>query len=153
MVEPWSLPPAAAERDERCKGTIAGMGASLRCEIFPSDLDRTLRFYLEVLAFHVLRDQRDADPPYLALMRGDVHVGAVRRPPLSEPGVRRPPAGVELVLEVDDLENEHARIWATGWPLAEDLTWQPWCLRDFRLLDPDGYYWRITELARRKSPT
>jgi catechol 2,3-dioxygenase-like lactoylglutathione lyase family enzyme len=121
--------------------------AELRCEIFPSDLDRTLRFYVDVLAFGVVRDERDADPPYLALARGDVHVGAVPRPPVPDPGVRRPPVGVELVLEVDDVDAEHARVSATGWPLADDMTRRPWGLRDFRVLDADGYYWRITERA------
>jgi hypothetical protein len=26
----------------------------------------------------------------------------------------------------------------------EDVVTRPWGLRDCRLLDPDGYYWRIT---------
>ena len=126
------------------------MGARLRCEIFPSDVDRTLRFYVEVLAFDVLRDERRADPPYLGMRRADVHLGAVGGPPVAEPEARRPPTGVELVLEVDDVDAEHDRISGTGWPVAEDLTLRPWGLRDFRLLDPDGYYWRITELAPRE---
>ena len=125
------------------------MGARLRCEIFPSDVDRTLRFYVDVLAFDVVRDERQADPPYLAMRRADVHLGAVGRPPVAEPDTRRPPTGVELVLEVDDVDAEHVRISATGWPITEDLTLRPWGLWDFRLLDPDGYYWRITGLAPR----
>ncbi len=32
-----------------------------------------------------------------------------------------------------------------GWPLAADLQARPWGVRDFRLLDPAGYYLRITE--------
>ena len=128
------------------------MGARLRCEIFPNDLDRTLRFYVDVLGFDVVRDERDADPPYLAMTRGVVHVGAVAGPPIPDAGVRRPPVGVELVLEVDDLDGEHSRIRATGWPLVEDLIARPWGLRDFRLQDPDGYYWRVTELAARDDP-
>jgi uncharacterized glyoxalase superfamily protein PhnB len=48
------------------------------------------------------------------------------------------------VLEVDDLDEEYARVTAARWPLAEDLADRPWGLRDFRLLDPSGYYWRIT---------
>jgi len=59
----------------------------------------------------------------------------------------RPVTGVELVLEVDDLDEEHARVTVAGWPLAEDLADRPWGLRDFRLLDPSGYYWRITGRA------
>jgi len=34
--------------------------------------------------------------------------------------------------------------------LTEGLEARPWGLRDFRLLDPDGYYWRITERAARE---
>ncbi len=51
----------------------------------------------------------------------------------------------ELVLEVEDLDVDRARVDAAGWPVTEQITERPWGLRDFRLLDPDGYYWRITE--------
>jgi lactoylglutathione lyase len=60
---------------------------------------------------------------------------------------RLPPAGVELVLEVDDVVAERDRIGAAGWPLAEDLRNRPWGLKDFRVLDPAGYYLRITDRA------
>jgi lactoylglutathione lyase len=123
---------------------VAAVATNLRCEIFPSDLSRTLRFYVDLLGFDVVRDEREADPAYLAMRRGDVHVGAAARPPVPDPAVRRPPVGVELVLEVEDVAGERDRIAATGWPLDEDLILRPWGLRDFRLLDPDGYYWRIT---------
>jgi lactoylglutathione lyase len=36
---------------------------------------------------------------------------------------------------------------AAGWPLDDDLREQTWRLRDFRVLDPDGYYLRITNRA------
>lgn len=55
--------------------------------------------------------------------------------------------GVELVLEVDDLDEEYALVTAARWPLTEDLAGRPWGLRDFRLVDPSGYYWRITSRA------
>jgi lactoylglutathione lyase len=58
--------------------------------------------------------------------------------------VRRPPIGVELVLEVDDIVEERNRVVAHGWPLEEDLSVRPWGLTDFRLLDPSGYYLRLT---------
>ena len=32
--------------------------------------------------------------------------------------------------------------------MAEDLRARPWGLRDFRVLDPAGYYLRITDRAR-----
>jgi len=52
---------------------------------------------------------------------------------------------VELVLEVDDVEAELDRVRSRGWPIEEELTVRPWGLRDFRLLDPNGYYLRITQ--------
>jgi uncharacterized glyoxalase superfamily protein PhnB len=58
--------------------------------------------------------------------------------------MRRPPVGVELVVEVEDLDDALARVQAAEWPIDEELTTRPWGLRDFRLLDPSGYYWRIT---------
>jgi lactoylglutathione lyase len=52
--------------------------------------------------------------------------------------------GVELVLEVDDVGAARRKVAAAGWPVTADLMIQPWGLKDFRLLDPSGYYWRIT---------
>ncbi len=126
------------------------MPASLRCELFPADLDATVRFYRDVLAFDVVRDDRDGEIPYLALRRGAVHVGVVASGAAAS-GPRRPPVGVELVLEVDDLAADRARVAASGWPVEEDVTPRPWGLTDFRLVDPDGYYWRITDRVRQDS--
>ena len=91
-----------------------------------------------------MRDERDRQAPYLALRRGDVHLGAAQRAAVADEQQRRPPVGVELVPRVDDLEADRARVAAAGWPVAEDITPRPWGLRDFRLLDPDGWYWRLT---------
>jgi lactoylglutathione lyase len=120
--------------------------AQLRCEIFPSDLDATVEFYVRVLGFRLVRDERAAEQPYVALERGGVQLGAASRPPVAQPADRQPPTGVELVLEVADVEADRTRVTRCGWPLVEDLTTRPWGLRDFRLLDPDGYYWRITSV-------
>lgn len=124
------------------------MTATLRCEIFPADLDLTVDFYVRVLAFTLLRDERHDKVAYIYLRRGAVFVGALGVSGPAPDAARRPPVGVELVLEVDDLDAERERIVAAGWPLDDDLTEQPWGLRDFRLLDPDGYYWRITTHKR-----
>ncbi len=121
---------------------------SLRFEIFPEDLDLTADFYTHVLAFELVIDQRKQPHPYLALRRGAVRIGAAARPAGAHQRHRRPPTGVELVLEVDDVDAERDRVRSSGWTLEQDLSERPWGLRDFRLLDPDGYYLRITERAR-----
>jgi lactoylglutathione lyase len=124
------------------------MPMSARFEIFPVDLSATADFYTRVLRFELVGDRRGQADPYLALRRGSVRIGAALQPASGERRHRRPPTGVELVLEVDDILGEHDRVHAAGWPLEEDLTERPWGLRDFRVLDPDGYYLRITEGAR-----
>lgn len=124
------------------------MEMTLRFEIFPDDLDATVHFYTGVLGFTVVKDQRGEVSPYVSLKRGSVQVGAARRALRGDvQAARRPPAGVELVLEVDDVASERDRVVAAGWPLSEDLQDRPWGLRDFRILDPAGYYLRITGRA------
>jgi len=121
---------------------------TLRYEIFPQDLDAIVDFYARVLGFSVAKDQRGDPDAYVALSRGAVHVGAAQRAGPAVPAGRRPPVGVELVLEVDDIAAERDRVVAAGWPLEEDLQDRPWGLTDFRILDPAGYYLRITGRAQ-----
>jgi lactoylglutathione lyase len=124
------------------------MDMTLRFEIFPQDLDVIVDFYVRVLGFSVTKDQRGEPDAYVALRRGAVHVGAARRAGPALRAERRPPNGVELVLEVDDIAAERNRVVAAGWPLEEDLRDRPWGLTDFRILDPAGYYLRITGRAQ-----
>lgn len=120
---------------------------SLRFEIFPADLDATAEFYTRVLGFALVRDQRAASRPYLSLGRGDVRIGAAQAAGPADAAGRRPPTGVELVLEVDDVVAERDRVLAAGWRMDEDLQDRPWGLRDFRIVDPSGYYLRVTDRA------
>ena len=122
------------------------MAMSTRFEIFPADMDATADFYTRVLGFGLIGDRRDDAEPYMNLARDSVRIGVVGRPPLDDRQFefRRPPTGVEIVLEVDDVDGEHDRVQASGWPVAEDLQTRPWGLRDFRVYDPSGYYLRIT---------
>jgi lactoylglutathione lyase len=118
-----------------------------RFEIFPQDLDAIVDFYARVLGFSVTKDQRGEPAAYVGLSRGEVHIGAALRAGPKAPAGRRPPIGVELVLEVDDIAAERDRVVAAGWPLEEDLQDRPWGLTDFRILDPAGYYLRISSRA------
>jgi predicted enzyme related to lactoylglutathione lyase len=112
----------------------------LRIELFPADLDATVAFYTGVLGFAVERREQE----YAALERGTTRIGAAVRPRVADEAARRPPTGVEIVLEVADVAAERERVRRSGWPVVEDLAPRPWGLTDFRLLDPDGYYLRIS---------
>ena len=121
--------------------------ADLRFELFPADLERFRDFYTRVLRFEVLADRPDEDGPYLYLRRGNVRIGAVPAWEEVDPLVRSPPHGVEIVIEVGDLEAERDAITAAGYPLTEDIVERSWGLADFRVHDPDGYFLRFTTRA------
>ena len=91
------------------------------------------------------------------LAQGSVHVALNRRSDLPDGHSLRTEAGersglgVEIVLEVDDVAAMCQHVAAQKWPLAAGLRRQPWGLNDFRVSDPDGYYWRVT--SRRETAT
>lgn len=64
--------------------------------------------------------------------------------PIQLAAHERPGRGVEIVLEVDDVEAMHRHVVSENWPRSAELRRQPWRLTDFRVLDPNGYYWRVT---------
>lgn len=123
-------------------------GASLRMELFTGDLDKSVSFYTTVLGFAVERREKD----YAVMKRGTVELGlgiAGDLPPKHyfkpELMTQRRGLGVEIVIEVDDIEAELQHVTSASWPLLSELKKRPWGPRDFRLADPDGYYFRLTE--------
>lgn len=96
------------------------MSIELRLELFPADVDSTVAFYVGVLGFSITKDDRPTGGRYVAVRRDGVLVGLAEAPVAGDsPEARRPPTGVEIVVEVDDV----------------------------RVLDPDGYYLRFTNRA------
>lgn len=63
--------------------------------------------------------------------------------PLRAENGERLGLGIEIVMGVSDVESLHESIRAHGYSVSE-LVLQPWGLRDFRVMDPDGYYIRVT---------
>lgn len=117
--------------------------AALRIEIFCDDVTAVVDFYIRVLGFTVVKEQRDDTSRYIAVRRGSIRIGIAYRNDRINRAERRPPTGVEVVFEVNDVVAERDRV-AALWPLEEDLVDRPWGLTDFRVLDPAGYYVRLT---------
>jgi catechol 2,3-dioxygenase-like lactoylglutathione lyase family enzyme len=119
----------------------------LRVELFVRDVARSTAFYREVLGFETLRA---APSGYVSIGRDGAVLGlnAVAQLPPEHPARPRPGEpvgrGVEIVVVVDDVAALHARVTALGQADVSPLVTQPWGLTDFRLLDPDGYYLRLT---------
>jgi len=123
-------------------------GMSLRLELFVHDMDVAVAFYRDVLGFELLRQ----DDGYASIRSGGVTfgIGPIAKLPETDGYFTTSRladdrgAGVEIVLEVDDLAAYRVRVAAAGHPILEDVQARPWGLTDFRIADPDGYYLRIT---------
>ena len=117
----------------------------LRLELFVEDIDASLAFYTEVLGFEEI--ETGTTGTYRPLRRGGARISVqhVSTLPPDHPRVvyDHPGLGVEIVLEVEDVEALYRHV-KDRWPLADELMDRPWGLTDFRVFDPDGYYWRPT---------
>ena len=119
---------------------------TLRLELFVADIAVSRDFYTRVLNFSADNQHNEG---YTALRQGTVVLSLNRRSslpgdhPIYVAAQERPGRGVEIVLEVDDIEARYAHVRAQGWPISP-LQRQPWGLVDFRFSDPDGYYLRVT---------
>jgi catechol 2,3-dioxygenase-like lactoylglutathione lyase family enzyme len=120
---------------------------TLRLELFVNDLPASIDFYHRVLGFEIGSKNSDG---YTPITKGNVHLGLNLRSnlpdnhPIHSLANERSGRGIEIVLEVNDIEEVYEHIITQNWPLSDQLQYQPWGLKDFRVLDPDGYYLRIT---------
>jgi catechol 2,3-dioxygenase-like lactoylglutathione lyase family enzyme len=127
----------------------AGAGAWLRVELFVSELEPSVRFYQDVLGFE--RAARGLIGDYTVMRRGLAQIALQSHSHLGQKHPLKPREGerfgvcVELVVEVDDLDAAFERARAK-WPIETTLGLRPWGRRDFRVLDPDGFYVRVTSL-------
>jgi predicted enzyme related to lactoylglutathione lyase len=119
---------------------------ALRLELFVTDVEQSATFYERVLGFA----REHQSPGYVAMRRGTaiIGIGAAGDLPAGHPlkpdSKERKGLGVEVVLEVGDVDAAHAAVEASGHPILSPLKERPWGLRDFRIVDRDGYYLRIT---------
>jgi len=128
-------------------GESPASAMTFKLELFVTDLSVSADFYQRVLGFRLGESQPDG---YTPMSRGDVRIalnrlsGLAADHPIQLAKGERPGRGVELVLEVDDITAKYQQVRVLGWPLSSQLQRRPWGATDFRIEDPDGYYWRIT---------
>lgn len=135
----------AAVGDEPKKDKPHGM--SLRLELFVSDLEKSGDFYTRVLGFERLKGNAE----YVSVRSGSVVIGLGQAAKLNAKHYFNPELqqdrrglGAEIVLEVDDVRAYFDKVKASGYKIATPLWKQSWGATDFRIVDPDGYYLRIT---------
>ena len=105
---------------------------SSRILVRPSDLDRSLRFYRDLLGLAVYREFGPPDHPGTVFFLGQ---GL-----LEVSGQTAGPAGrsVMIWIQVRDVRKEHARLAAAGVPVIREPVTEPWGLAEMWIEDPDG---------------
>lgn len=122
---------------------------TLRLELFTSDMKKSVDFYTKVLGFTM--EGTEINRSYQPIKKGNVIIGIGPINKLSENHHFNPDLkpiykgyGAEIVLEVTDIKEVYEQVKSSGYHIHRELTMQNWGLEDFRLVDPDGYYLRIT---------
>lgn len=104
---------------------------SSRILLRPSDLDRSRRYYRDVLGLAVYREFGPADDPSLVFFLGGGFLEV-------SGGHGEPPRGLVLWLQVRDVYAEYARVTAAGAPALREPRTEPWGLVEAWIEDPDG---------------
>ena len=105
---------------------------SSRILVRPGDLNRSLRFYRDVLGLAVYREFGPADHSGMVFFLGQG---------LLEVSGSAPEAwGSSLMiwLQVRNVREEHARLAAAGVPVIRQPVTEPWGLVEMWIEDPDG---------------
>lgn len=122
----------------------------LRLELFVRSVPISRDFYTKVLAFDEVSYQPDG---YSVFRKGPVEIALQAWSQLPDDHPLKPQSherlglGVEIVIEVDDLDALYAHVIKEQWPIADPLAERPWGRRDFRVIDPNSYYLRINGLT------
>jgi catechol 2,3-dioxygenase-like lactoylglutathione lyase family enzyme len=105
---------------------------SSRILLRPADLDRSRRFYRDVLGLAVYREFGPADDPGVVFFLGQ---GLLE---VSGHMAGPPGDSVAIWLQVRDVHAEHGRLAAAGVRIVREPTAEPWGLIEMRIEDPDG---------------
>jgi catechol 2,3-dioxygenase-like lactoylglutathione lyase family enzyme len=105
---------------------------SSRILVRPGDLDRSRRFYRDVLGLAIYREFGPPEDPGVVFFLG---------PALLEvSGHSAGPAGhsVMIWIQVRDVRAEHARLASAGVPVVREPAAELWGLTEMWIEDPDG---------------
>jgi catechol 2,3-dioxygenase-like lactoylglutathione lyase family enzyme len=118
-------------------------------ELHVDEVEKSLKFYRDAIGMNVVR----SSPGYTELHLGEAKISLcpfsnlnkghyLQEVPNDRFGNR-----VEFCLEVENLEELYERVKEHGIAIKESLGVRPWGRTDFRIIDPNGVYLRITSPA------
>jgi predicted enzyme related to lactoylglutathione lyase len=105
---------------------------SSRILIRPTDLDRSHRFYRDLLGLAIYREFGPADNPGVVFFLGQglLEVSGHAATPAA--------GSVMIWIQVRDVRAEHTRLAAAGVPVIRPPVAEPWGLIEMWIEDPDG---------------
>lgn len=112
--------------------------SQLRVIFRVSDFAKSVHFYQEVLSMAYVTGWEGAEGPGIILQAGDGRTVELFGPPPGQHHDDRLARGVELALQVDDVDAWHGRLKEAGVTIARGLVDNPWGDRSFGIDDPDG---------------
>ncbi|WP_026690486.1 VOC family protein [Alteribacter aurantiacus] len=122
------------------------MTVLFRVELYVKDIETSLSFYQEIVGLEMIgRNERCGRFNYdcfSLLVTADSVLDEehyFNRTSGMEKG-----KGFELIIVVDHLEDVYERCLAHNYPIAVDIEEYEWGVRGFKLVDPDGYFLRVT---------
>jgi catechol 2,3-dioxygenase-like lactoylglutathione lyase family enzyme len=129
-------------------------------ELFCSNFDQSLKFYVECIGFEVGQRRRSDQHAYIAFRGAQLML--VRRDGTWETGPMERPfgRGVNFQFMVDDVSDLYARVTGAGYkpflPIATEWYWRTDRMDErtqFAVLDPDGYFLRFAQVNRHRPVT
>lgn len=118
-----------------------------KIELFVKDIKKSLEFYKTLFDFKIIKENED----YIGMESGEVRLSINTISSLPEdhyymPEIKNQRLGVgaEIIFIVDNLDSVYD-LAKSKYSIKEEIKIQSWGSKDFRIIDPDGYYIRITE--------
>jgi catechol 2,3-dioxygenase-like lactoylglutathione lyase family enzyme len=105
---------------------------SSRVLLRPRDLDRSRRFYRDVLGLAIYREFGPAEDPGVVFFLGQGLLEVSGR--AADP----PGRSMMIWIQVRDVHAEHARLAAAAVPIIREPVTEPWGLIEMWIEDPDG---------------
>lgn len=118
------------------------MPGEFRFTYFTPDYDETVAFYRDGLGFPIVGSwDRDAEDRGTLFGAASGLVEVLMRPSTDDAEALfdpRPPQGVFMVIEVDDVEDAYRQALGNGIPIQKELGRQSWGHLSFCVQEPNG---------------
>lgn len=122
------------------------MSVLFRVELYVKDIEESLKFYQDIIGLELYgRNERSGRFNYdcfSLLLASEKVLEEEHYFNKAHSDVKG--NGFELIIVVDELEKVYERCLECNYPIEVETEKYPWDMRGFKILDPDGYFLRIT---------